>query len=318
MFFAASDWLNANPLVLVSLVQAALLLALIGGLFVKGLTLKMPDKVLLLLVSPALVLFWVNDSTAGYRKELLGLAAFLPLLFPRTSGIVGLGVVIILFTYGVFFHEGNVVLAPALIFMLYLRQVPRLYIAIGAVITATIGATLFAARYMSLSSSDGMCQRLLDAGLQETLCGGIFNWLITGSDRTVSSVQNIVINSSEISVLVAVISILCVHLFCFWLARGMLRSRSEWVMFLISTGAVFALYPLATDWSRWLSMQVFVMTFILLLLGEKRTELSEPVPRTALTVILVLSLGVGFDNIAPTPVPGFVYTFFEAIASVAI
>ena len=40
----------------------------------------------ILLLSHALVLFWVNDTVGAYRKEILGFAAFVPLLLPASGG----------------------------------------------------------------------------------------------------------------------------------------------------------------------------------------------------------------------------------------
>lgn len=316
-FLALSQVLNVSPLVLVSVVQAALIIVLIAALFIKALSFRMPDLTVILLLSPALVLFWINDTSAAYRKELLGLAAFLPLLFARTSGPVGVAVTLLLFTAAVFFHEGNAVLAPALSAALLIRlKRKRALLPIALLWLIALVATVFSLVYARVPDTEAMCQRLLNAGLNDQICGGIFLWLDDGFDRTTSAVKHIVLD--RVSLPVVAVFIVLLHLPCLLIARGIVRGPWEWVTFLTSSGAIFALYPISTDWSRWLSMQIFVLTFLLLILAEKRGGFSQSVPRGVYALVLAFCLGVGIDQIAPEPLTGFVHTLGRAVANVIL
>lgn len=314
-FLALGQTLNISPLILVSFVQGLLVLLLIGALFAKALSYRVPDMTVILLLSPALILFWINDTGAAYRKELLGLAAFLPLLFPRTSGSLGIAAVLSLFTVAVFFHEGNIVLAPALSVALFVRlRMRAAVVPISLLWLIALVAALFSMIYVRVPGTEAMCQRVLDAGLSDRICSGIFLWLDDGTDRTISAVRNLVLDRVNLPVVTLLIVLL--HLPCLWIARGVLRGPWEWVAFLASTGAIFALYPISTDWSRWLSMQIFVLTFLLLMLAEKRGGFDKPVPKPLYALVLAFSLGFGIDQIAPEPLSGFAYNLFQTIVRI--
>lgn len=315
VFLNLSHILNVSPLLLVSVVQAVLTIALLAALLVKALHLRMPDLAVILLLSPALVLFWVNDTSAAYRKEILGLAAFLPLLFPRTSGPAGVVAVLVIFALSVLFHEGNLVLAPALTMALYLRLGPtaslRPILWLWGIALAT---TVYAMSFKSVPDVGPMCTRLLEAGLTDRLCYGIFPWLEDDFKGGAAAVQTIVLERVNLPLVVMITALLLLPVF--WIASRVLQGRLECAAFLISFGAIFALYPIATDWSRWLSMQVFVMTFLLLMLSETRPGLERPVPKVVYGLVLAFCLGFGIDQIAPEPLRGFVFNFAQAVGAV--
>lgn len=315
VFLFLSNLSQVSPLLLVSAVQAVLTVLIIVVLYIKGLSLRMPDLVVILLLSPALVLFWVNDTTSAFRKELLGLAAFLPLLFPRTSGKAGIVAVLMLFGLAVFFHEGNLVMAPGLSVALYWRlgkqQALKPVVLLWLI---AVTAAVFSAIYVSVPDTDAMCARLLAAGLTDRLCGGIFPWLVDGFGGTTSAVKVIVLDRVNLPI-VALMTLLLL-LPGLWAANRILQGRFEWALFLISAGAPFLLYPIATDWSRWLSMQVFVMTFLLLILAETRNGLRLPVHKITYALILSFALLIGINQIAPEPRGGLVSNFAHAVGAV--
>ena len=316
-FLALSDISGVSPLLLVSLVQGALTLLLIAAVFLKGLIIGMSDRMILMLLSPALILFWVNDTTGAFRKEMLGLVTFLPLLVASLNRVAVIVSVVILFAIAVFFHEANLVFAPALTFALYLR-LGRQGVGVPAVLLWIIAlvCVAFSAVYSRVPDVTAMCQRLLDAGLTDRLCYGIFPWLAEGFDGTTSSVSLVVLD--RVNLLVVFLFVVLLLLPVFWIGWERLRTSWERLAFLTGICAIFALYPIATDWSRWLSMQVWAMTFIVLILAEKRGGLNQPVNQTLFVLLLSFNLGVGIDQIVPTPLAGFVYNAFYALEKVLL
>jgi hypothetical protein len=311
-FLSLASIVDVSPLLLVSLFQGVLTLILIFAVLLKGLSIGMSDRMFLLLLSPALVLFWINDTTGAYRKELLGLAAFLPLLLPQLHRLVSVASLLLLFAVGAFLHEANLVLAPALTFSLYLRFGRKNFIIPSLFLWGiAIGAAVFAVTYAHLPDTVAMCQRLLDAGLSEQLCHGIFPWLADGFDGTTSAVAVIILERVSLPI-VALLTILLLFLPS-WIGWKFLTLRWERAAFLISLCAVFALYPIATDWSRWLSMQVWAMTFLILILAETREGIDEPIPKSLYAILLSFNLGVGIDQIAPTPLAGFIFNVFASL-----
>ncbi len=315
IFLFLSELSNISPLLLVSAVQAFLTVAIIVVLFAKGLSLRMPDLVVILLLSPALVLFWVNDTTSAFRKELLGLAAFLPLLFPRTSGSAGIVVAVILYGLAVFFHEGNLVLVSGLSAAFYWRfGKQRAVRPILILWLITLIATVFSVIYVSVPDTEAMCARLLATGLTDRICSGIIPWLVDGFGGATAAVKVVVLDRVNLP-MIALMTLLLL-LPCLWAATRILHGRFEWSLFLVSAGTPFLLYPVATDWSRWLSMQVFVMTFLLLILAETRTDLRQPVHKITYALVLSFALFVGINQIAPGPRGGFVANLAHAVGVV--
>lgn len=315
-FLALSQITSINPLFLVTIVQAVLTVTLIAVLLLKAFSFRMSDLTVILLLSPALVLFWVNDTGGAFRKELLGLAVFIPLLFERTSGPFGVAVMVLLFAVAVFFHEGNLVFAPALTFALFIR-----YGVNPTMITATVvlwvisaAAVVFSLMFKMVPDSAAMCQRILDAGLTDRLCDGIFTWMVEGA--VIDPVSAVVVMNPDINLPLVLLLIVILLLPCLWIASYVLQSWAEWLCLAISFGTMFLLYPIATDWSRWLSMQVFAMTFLILMLAERRGGLDKPVPKPLYALTLIFFLSVGIDQIAPMPLNGFVFNFFDAIGAV--
>lgn len=303
--------LGMDPLLLVSLLQATLILMLIVAIYAKALQLGMSDRLTILLLSPALIVFWVNDTTGAYRKELLGLVSFLPLLFPvftrNISAILALG----LYTIAVFFHEVNLALAPAMAFAFYLRYGARDFVWPTAVLGAiSLSGATFALIFTALPDTSAMCQRLLANGLDDQLCGGIIPWLAEGLDGTTSAVRTIVLEQFSLPMIALLTALLLLP--GLWFGNNLLQSGWERIAFVAVPLSVFALYPIATDWSRWLSLQVFAMTFLILMLGETRRGLEKELPKAPFALILAFNLGVGIDQIAPTPLAGFAYNFFAS------
>ena len=316
IFLALAQMTSISPLILVTVVQAVLTVTLIAVLLLKAFSFRMSDLTVILLLSPALVLFWVNDTGGAFRKEILGLAVFIPLLFKRTSGPFGVAVMVLLYALAVFFHEGNLVFAPALTFALFIRcgVNPTMTTATVALWVISAAAVAFSLIFKMVPDSTGMCQRILDAGLTEQLCGGIFTWMVEGA--VIDPVSAVVVMNPDINLPLVVLLIVVLLLPCLWIASYVVQSRREWLYLAISFGTIFLLYPIATDWSRWLSMQVFALTFLILMLAEKRGRLDKPVSKPIYVMTLAFFLGVGIDQIAPMPLSGFVFNFFHAIGSV--
>lgn len=314
IFLFLSELTGINPVLLVSLAHVGLFAAIIMSLWYIGLRLGMSDMVVALLLSPLLILLWVNDISNAYRKEMLGIIAFLPiLLFPasRFWHFVSYG----LFAFAVALHEANIFFGPALIYAHSLTAdrnlVPISTVFIGAV---TLAGAVFGLVYTDLPDTAAICQRILDAGGSERLCGGIIPWLATGFSRTGSEVLEIL---SYHDLPLAILNALSALAILFLIATYVLKDRAEW----IALGVVFLtftpLFLLATDWSRWLSMQVFAVSFILMIKIGRRSFEHHPLPLFVYLPVVLFCLLIGVKRSIPEPVEGFVFgaakTVFKAV-----
>jgi len=123
-----SEALGIGVIPLLAMVQWGLTLLCLVGLLCLALRHKMNVRLSLLLLSPALVLFWYNNQYAPFRKELLAYLAFLP-LFLRTSTVIApwqVLVSMVTFLIAVAFHEALAVfLVPMAIVLWVLLRARR-------------------------------------------------------------------------------------------------------------------------------------------------------------------------------------------------
>jgi hypothetical protein len=165
-----SDALGANPLVLLIVLQASIVTLIFAVLGIAAFDLKVPDKLLLILLSPGFVIFfWFNDPLGSMRKELLTYLAFVPLVVAALRGRGGYAAYAFsTVAYGVAMsaHEGNVFFLPFLCTAMWLILPPeasiRLRLALLAVpCLLAFGGGLYASLYTHVSDYSVLCAPLL-------------------------------------------------------------------------------------------------------------------------------------------------------------
>ncbi len=310
IFLTLSEATGIHPVTLVSLAHALLIVLIILALWRIGQRLGMTDLTTLLLLSPLLVLLWVNDIGNAYRKEMLGILAFLPIVLApgaRLSHVVSYG----FYIFAVALHEANIFFGPALIYAHSLTAdrtlVPVSTVVLGVV---TLAGAAFGLIFTSLPDTTAMCQRILDAGGSESLCQGIIPWLASGFSRTGSEVLSIL---AYHNVPLAVLNGLACLALLFLVASRILKERIEWIAVAIVFLTFLPLFFLATDWSRWLSMQAFAISFILLIKLAKAPDTARPLPVFVFLPALAFCLVVGVKRSIPEPVEGLAFKIAELV-----
>ncbi|MCB1405365.1 MAG: hypothetical protein KDK01_03665 [Rhodobacteraceae bacterium] len=302
-----SDTTGLGPLALVGAIQAGLIMLTLSAIFRAALVSGLPDRLLLLLVSPLFVAFWAIDPDGAFRKELLGYIAFLPLLArgPTAAGPLIAGLTVPLFLVAVTAHEGNVFLMPALIVALWLRlreQVSRrLLTAITvALVAVTLGGLLFAVAYPFVPDNAAMCAALTARGVSPDICGGAIDWMGITPQETRHRLQSLAAGRDRMAGLLTFVVLLLPVGLAYRHAPN--PGRTAAVGALLFAGFM-PLYLLAADWGRWMSMFVFGMTFITLILARNPQcgWLHRPVRPMVFVPILLMSgfLGVAHDSGAP-------------------
>ena len=318
-----SDRSGIDPLMLTGAIVALLTIAIFGAILICVWRIEMTDRLFLAFLSPAFLLFWANDFVGAHRKELLGFAAFLPLLVPaaaeKVSHLLRL-LVVAIFGIAVTFHEANVFLAPILTAAVLVRfsgqNRTNALMAAGLFLLAGLAAA-FALRFASIESADPVCERILAYGLSVELCGGVFQWLEGGVSQGVKSSADLLETASILAVLIPMG--ICIAPVVVLL--GSLRlSKMETLAVGFGALAIIPLFFVAIDWGRWISFATFGLTFVALIRAAQPApyRYHTALPNGAFTLAVTVLLGVGIGHVAASPIGGFVYTVVASLANVAL
>lgn len=313
---AIADALRLSPLVVVILVQAMLTLIVAGGLMAEMMRNRVTPARWLLYFSPASpLLFWGAYPQGSGRKELFAFAALALVvqighcrrwLWPLTGGAL------VLLALGMVGHEINILLAPVVVLGLWLALrgggiglAPRLAIA-GAAFGAAALAAAFTLRFGRVAEAAPLCAPLLRRGLAEPFCSGAISWMSHDAAFGRHQVRQVleilgtgdVLRGLAIQALIVLVALLP-------LIATIRASRSVWLLSGVLLGCLLLLapiYPVATDWDRWLGVSVGAFLFLTLILSDHGLcRLAEaPAPRfwpvlAGLSLVWGLHASVGMD-----------------------
>lgn len=320
VFLWLSDLFDAPVVVVLGIFQIAVLAAIIATLLAVAFAKGPSARLLLVLLSPALVLFWVNDLYTPFRKELLAYFAFVPLLLPRTGAVAGwrVGASVFLFLLAVAFQEANAVFAAplGLTFWLLLERQQAL-VAIVLTGSIAVASSVFAYTFQSVPNVDGMCARLLQEGVNPAVCDGDapILWLVWTVSEVVEEGRKLILFESSAPFLRAGLTVGVILTALLYLLHPFWRLRRYRLVLLAVVAAIFPLFFLGSDWGRFVSYTAFSLLFVTLAIsdGDEGATFSKPVPPLIFFAILAVHLCVGFWHMLPEPTPGFVQVIATAI-----
>lgn len=282
---------------------AAMLFTLVGWLFWR--TSRSPAWVMLVL-SPAFLLFPLLDYEASARKELLGLAALALLAAGFATHRTNLAAVLALPLYGlaVFSHEVNIAIMPAFLFLLLVQRKPadaatRLIIAGYAAIGVVAMLASFAFRGSTELVYD-MCARWRIRGIAG--CDGALDFL----DQSPLEAQEYLFSTLFpaywwylVAAGLAVLPLIALRFF-----------QQQWLIAVIIVAAATPLFVIAWDYGRWIYLVTAQLSLIALALA--RTDRIRPmrVPLVAAIAFIVLwSMNHWEEPLAP----GILFRITDAI-----
>ena len=268
-------WLNnfGWPLVwLVFATQAALYSALCIIVFAIYRATNPSTIWLILLLSPAFILFPFYSFEGGFRKEIITFVSFSALCLAyatRRGWIIAVSVATPLFVAGCFSHEANCLTLPFFLYMAWRGYQDQFFGKIGSAFFAILlvaGSTTafaFAAYYRGDSTiAAGVCQSLLDRGLKEGVCQGAISWLNNSAAIGLEQVKNQV-NRNLWPYLIS----LSIALSPILLIKGWRRETT--LAFLAGFFSLIPLYIVAVDWGRWIHIFVFFLFCFAMAEGAK-------------------------------------------------
>lgn len=307
----ASDVLGTNPLLLVILFQALIATLIIVVVGMAALDLKVPDKLILILVSPGfLFFFWTSDPQGAMRKEILAYLAFLPLVVAALrgrGGYLAYSLSVIAYAMAVAAHEANLFSLPFLCVAIWLilpsgaRVGARLaLLAVPSLLALAAG--LYASTHRYVCDKTPMCQQVIDRGLSASICDGAIAYV---------GVQHADLRMDPTGLLSTHFrNFLLIYAACLIGFRVLVQGSPRvelWSVAVLASGLIFSpLYILATDYGRWLSYHVSALVFLALicLLKWRPGWLYEPPLRMDFAVILAMSLVLGIQHVSGEMIDG--------------
>lgn len=315
-----ADVFGWSPLALLIALQALMVFLIFAVLGVAALELRVPDKLLLILLSPGfLVLFWFNDPQGSVRKELLVYVAFLPLLVAAMRGrgerlacvLSGLA-----YAMAVAAHEGTVFFLPFLWVGMWLIM-PRdasIALRLGVVVASGLlafGGGLYAALNTHLADSGRICAQLVSRGLDPGVCDGAIAYLQSTPDEARMNPTRLFSDHFR--------SFLLIYAACLLSFRVLLQGSPRleaWFVAVVASGLVFfPLYILAGDYGRWLNYHVSSLTFIaLIMLLKWRPHWLYDSPRPLdFLCLLAMNMIIGVSHSPGEMTEGFIVSVVRLV-----
>lgn len=306
LILRASQTLSMNPVLLVVLLQASILIATVSLITLSVKRLDTPATLWLLILSPGFFIsFWSLDDQGGLRKELIIFLAFAILLFASSRPVPNKPLIYVsslCFGLAVISHEGLLIFAPFFAFCYYLlwSKTDILKVDLIALLAilgiACLGTLIIAVRFGTVSDYQTVCQPVLDAGASADMCEGAIKALEIPLKEYMTATFWLLLSPRVLSFAllyaIAAVSVLIIGSY--------LVGRSLFVRaYLVSALIFLPLYVVAVDWGRWVSFHTSAVIFTLLIalsLGYSKDVNPQELPLKKFQLLLVFSLVLGFSH----------------------
>lgn len=294
-----------SALVALWFAQTMLYAVMFGTVLYWVVTVPEPRRWVMLLLSPAFVMFSVNDLEGSHRKEILALAALLILANACLSGRlvrVSVSASLALFVLAAFSHELNGLLIVPFLVLLHwaaldglISTLWRRAASVAFVLVALGGVGAAILRPGTVHQRDAICDDLIDRGFAPQLCDGSLSFVGAPAGGQFEAVLS-GLSFSLSYVVPAALAILAL-VYVPWARRN--------ARLLIAANIGTApLFGLGLDWGRWIMLAVMVTT-ILAVVGSRR-EGTQPdhVPLHWILIYVlcwrVPHIGGGWTSLGPS------------------
>ena len=292
--FALADFSGLDPLVIVEFLQSGLMAVLVLSVIFALFRLGFPARMTLIAASPGFLLAWQAEYGSSV-KELLGFAAFLPLLLGALGTIrvgAALCAALMIFVVAVLFHEAMLLFLPHLLLCGHAigQGAGRRSFPIFAVALVILGIALAAYTliYPSVADPGPICARLLAEGVPERFCVK-FGW----QSQTLSDARDFTLGLDDVRWWPGVfLTPVLAYINLFAATAGTGRARAVVGLVIATFLVISPLYVIAVDYGRWLNIQVTLVTLTVLVLvaAGRLDEMHRPLSRAVFYPVLALSL----------------------------
>lgn len=217
---------------------------------------------LLILYSPAFLLFSFHDLQGGFRKEIIvfGIFSYFCLIYARkTITQTKLIFVFVIYVLAGLSHELTVFTLPFFIYLLFISVKERLIKQKAAIIysvifsIASLAILLFAALHKGdIAISETICRSLIDRKLNSANCLGAISWLGEDSGKATTRVLSQISHRSLSTLALFGLAILPLFFTTWW-------NKQTYTLLAVSTISFIPLFLVAIDWGRWIYMLTFML-----------------------------------------------------------
>lgn len=289
-----ADLLSVSPLVITFVFQIGLTLLAFALLFHLFLGARQPLLLALFMVSPGLfVVFWAADGQAAFRKEILSYVAILLTLSAGVSGrVLHLVFSAVIFCIGVYGHEANILFLPLFLAVLWMfrakfEQKASVWLSAAIAILGPLHAFWYAYTYRHLEETALVCDPLLQRGIGPEICDGAIQWLSIGLEQSGAFILSNYVTLTGLATFTLIYALILGPVL---FAVNHLEKRGPVALLLLLSALPFVLlFPIATDWGRWISMHVFSMLILFMAVlysGYSRVQ-RQPDPKTVMILMTV-------------------------------
>ena len=225
---------------------------------------------LLILFSPAFLLFPFYDFGGGFRKEILVLTLFAYFSLSYAQASVSnrkVAWIIVFFLLAGLSHEATIFVLPFFLHLLWqcveTRQIEKKH-AIGfSVVLITVSFSVLVLSYFfkgSEESAQVICNSLVERSLDPNICYGAISWLKEDSRSSLHGVVEMFGVHSLSVILLLVLAFAPTIFTTFW-------NKSMLVLLVVSIAFIAPLFLITFDWGRWI--YIFAFMFYCLLLSSR-------------------------------------------------
>lgn len=289
----------------VALVQFVLACALYGAVgFLFWRSSRSPSWIMLTL-SPAFMLFPLLDPDASARKELIGLVALAIVAVATSLSRTSLGAIIAIpiFAIAAFSHEVNIVIVPAIVYLVLLhggdirRELMYAIAAVYGLIAAAAGAAAMIGSADAQMVAD-ICANWLNRGIPD--CNGALLFL----NETPQEAQQYLLAELFpaywgylIPAALALVPLFAVRFL-----------PKHWVIAVIIVATSAPLFFVAWDYGRWIFLITAQLSLIALAITRRNGTASFRVPLYAAMAFILLW---GVEHVSQPLTPGILLRIFD-------
>lgn len=225
---------------------------------------------LLILFSPAFLLFSFYDIQGGFRKEILVFAvfAFFCLMYANKSVTpLKLALISVAYSIAALSHELTVFTLPFFFYLTYASAKESLISRRTAIVYGLILATSSAVILLLASLNKGneslaqaICQSLIDRSLDPNICQGAISALSADTGSAQRGVFNGLGYKSIFTPVLLGLALVPLSFTTWW-------NKERIILLAASLAIIIPLFVVAVDWGRWIYIVIF-MFFCLALASE--------------------------------------------------
>ena len=304
--FWISEVASVKPIWVITTIQLSIAVVVIWTLTLTVMRYGVSDRLLIIVLSPAVVPFFGTASFDAIRKEFLFYLALTPMLVPSRSPKALIAIYVLttlLFGIATFVHEMNAVLLPFFLTALFLKfRTVFGYKTLAALALLPAGialaAVIYALHFSTAPDLALICSEITTRQMSENLCTGTIAWL----DRPLEQ-QMAITFDRHISVIGLTNSLLIYStaavpfVMCLSVINGPFRAS------LTVFGSALVLLPLylvAIDWGRWMSVHLTSLCFLILIyVGTSSTsQFRSPVRPQIKWMAIAAAFLIGLNHIS--------------------